>query len=86
MWYIRIDNYLIKIGFTRSTADPNVYIYSTNNEFLILAIYVDDTILTTNNVRLLHYIKTTLNNEFEMSDLGEIHHCLGLEIIRNQPE
>jgi hypothetical protein len=81
MWYIRIDNYLIKIGFTRSTADPNVYIYSTNNEFLILAIYVDDTILTTNNVRLLHYIKTTLNNEFEMSDLGEIYHCLGLEII-----
>jgi hypothetical protein len=80
MWYIRIDNYLIKIGFTRSTADPNVYIYSTNNEFLILAIYVDDTILTTNNVRL-HYIKTTLNNEFEMSDLGEIYHCLGLEII-----
>ena len=47
---------------------------------------MDNTILATNSVQLLHYIKTTLNNEFEMSDLGEIYHCLGLEIIWNQQE
>ena len=61
MWYIHIDNYLIKIGFTRSTTGPNIYIYSTNIEFLILAIYVDNTILATNSVQLLHYTKTILN-------------------------
>lgn len=73
MWYIGIDNYLIKFGFIRSLADLSVYIYPTNIKFLNLAIYVDNTILATNSVELLPHIKTTLNIEFEMFDLREIH-------------
>jgi hypothetical protein len=86
MWYIHFDSFLIQIGFTRSITDPNVYIYFINKEFFILAIYVDDTILATNSLQLLHHIKSTLNKKFEMSDLGEIHHCLGLKILCNRNE
>ena len=45
-WYERIDNYLMKLGFTRSEADPNLYFKVENDRPLILVFYVDDLFLT----------------------------------------
>ena len=44
--YERIDNYLMKLGFTRSSADPNLYFKVDREKPLILVLYVDDLFLT----------------------------------------
>ena len=41
-WYERIDSYLIKLGFTRSEADLNLYFKFEKDRPLILVLYVDD--------------------------------------------
>eukprot|EP00253_Pinus_taeda_P022239 PITA_22239 len=41
-WYERIDNYLMKLGFTKSKADPNLYCKVEDEKPLILVLYVDD--------------------------------------------
>jgi hypothetical protein len=41
-WYARIDNYLMRLGFSKIHADPNVYYKVVNNEPVILLLYVDD--------------------------------------------
>ena len=45
-WYSRIDNYLRKLGFTKSDADSNLYFKVVKNHPLILVLYVDDLFLT----------------------------------------
>ena len=43
--YERIDSYLMKLGFTRSEADPNLYFKVEDDKPLILMLYVDDLFL-----------------------------------------
>jgi hypothetical protein len=47
-----------------------------------LLLYVDDIILTANTTTLLHHIISSLNHEISMSDLGDIHHFLGVNVHR----
>lgn len=44
-WYERIDSYLMKLGFTRSEADSNLYFTVEKDKPLILVLYVDDRFL-----------------------------------------
>ena len=44
-WYKRIDSYSMKLGFTRSNADPNLYFKVNREKPLILVLYVDDLFL-----------------------------------------
>ena len=78
-WYERIDSYLMKLGFTRSEADPNLYCKVEDDKPLILVFYVDDLFLTGADP-LVHKCKRELASEFEMKDLGLMHYFLGLEI------
>jgi len=78
-WYERIDSYLMKLGFTRSEADPNLYFKVENDRPLILVLYVDDLFLTGADP-LIHQCKRELASVFEMKDLGLMHYFLGLEV------
>ncbi len=84
-WYERIDSYLMKLGFTRSETDPNLYFRVEDDKPLILVLYVDDLFLT-NAYRLIHKCKRELASEFEMKDLGLMHYFLGLEVWQNPGE
>ena len=81
-WYIKIDQFLRSKGFIACFADPNLYVKKEGNCFIILALYVDDTILVSNHIAFMEYIKKILSSAFEMVDLGEIHSCLGIQVQR----
>eukprot|EP00253_Pinus_taeda_P022230 PITA_22230 len=78
-WYERIDNYLMKMGFTRGEADPNLYFKVEDDKPLTLVPYVDDLFLIGADP-LIHKCKRELASEFEMKDLGLMHYFLGLEV------
>ena len=52
--------------------------------FVILAVYVDDIIPVSNDVKMFKAEKEFLCREFEMVDLGEIHFILGMSIKRDR--
>jgi len=84
-WYERIDSYLMKLGFTRSEADPNLYFKVEDDKPLILVLYVDDLFLTGADPLILK-CKRELASEFEMKDLGLMHYFLGLEVWQKPGE
>eukprot|EP00253_Pinus_taeda_P032297 PITA_32297 len=84
-WYERIHSYLMKLGFTRSEADPNLYFKVEDDKPLILVLYVDDLFLTGADP-LIHKCKRELDSEFEMKDLGLMHYFLGLEVWQKPRE
>jgi len=83
--YERIDNYLMKMGFTRSEADPNLYFKVEKDKPLILVLYVDDLFLIGDDP-LIHQCKRELASEFEMKDLGLMRYFLGLEVWQKPGE
>eukprot|EP00253_Pinus_taeda_P017758 PITA_17758 len=80
-WYTRIDNYLTKLGFTKSEADANLYHIVVEGKLLIIVIvlYVDDLILIADE-KLIKSCKENFAREFEVKDLGLRHYFLGMEV------
>jgi hypothetical protein len=84
-WYARIDNYLIRLGFSKSHADPNLYYKVINNALVILLLYVNDLFLTCEE-SLIIQCKKELDFEFNMKDLGLMHYYLGQEVWQKRGE
>jgi hypothetical protein len=69
MWY-ECFNYLLHVGFLKIKVDFNVYIkHFTSTMFVILGLYVDDSILFLNNIPLLNTTKMELSQAFDMGNL-----------------
>jgi len=76
LWYKAIDSLLLSMGFSKSNAEPNLYIQP--NFYLIL--YVDDMLMVYADPGKAKVIKHCLNSKYRMSDLGPVRRFLGLEI------
>jgi hypothetical protein len=84
-WYARIDSYLMRLGFTKSDVDPNLY-YKVEHGFpLILVLYVDELFLT-GDEKIIVGCKRVISLEFKMKDLGLMHYFLGLEVWHRSDE
>ena len=81
-WYDRINTWLLQQ--TRSENDPNLYFSDKNGKLTILLLYVDDLLITGDNQEEISRLKCALQEEFEMTDLGEANNYLGAEIHRNE--
>jgi hypothetical protein len=84
VWNKRINKSLVSKGFKRSHADPSLYIKQTRRYILIVLIYVDDLILLSSDKEKMSELKASLEEEYNMSDLGELHFFLGVHIERNR--
>ena len=85
-WNKVIDDYLKSKGYEASTADPCIYIKQKNGSLVILALYVDDILLASNDKSMLDKEKHDLSKRFAVTDQGEAHYLLGMSIKRNRSE
>ncbi len=83
LWNIKFDAFITKYGLTSTTADPCVYTRSSDNEFIILGIWVDDGLLCTNSSSLTESIMAYLSTHFKMTS-HQADCFLGLQIDRNR--
>jgi hypothetical protein len=70
----------MKLGFRRSKSESTLYLKDGGKDVLIVSIYVDDILITGANDERIEVFKQDMLKEFEMSDLGEMHYFLGMEI------
>ena len=79
-WFSRLDQYLQKQGYKRGTTDNNLYIKIEDKNMTVMAVYVDDIIFGSNLTTLRRKFATKMQEEFEMSKLGELSFFLGLQV------
>ena len=81
-WYSRFAGHITSLGFVESKADSSLFIYRRGADTAFLLLYVDDIVLTASSPRLLQQIIVALQKEFSMTDMGPLHHFLGLSVER----
>ena len=79
-WYSRFATFLLTLGFTEAKTDTSLFIYLHRNETAYLLLYVDDIVLTASSQQLLERVISSLQQEFAMKDLGQLHHFLGVTV------
>ena len=82
-WHVKLDGVLKKFGATPSNADPCVYCLGQEEEILIIAIYVDDILVASQNLKKIAKFKEEILKEFDIRDLGEPKYCLSSEFSRD---
>jgi hypothetical protein len=56
-WYDKIDSHFLKNGFKRCISNPNLYVKDFGDNFFIISLYVDDLIITGNQLVLIQNMK-----------------------------
>lgn len=80
-WYSKLSDSLISLGYTVSKNDYSLFIKSDVGHLTIVAVYVDDILLTGNDDKEMAALKLFLDEQFKIKDLGHLHYFLGLEIL-----
>lgn len=79
-WHAKLSCALETLGFVRSSADSSLYVRLKNDDKLMVLIYVDDLIITGNNVVSVAQLKKNLKQQFPIKDLGSLKYFLGIEM------
>jgi len=79
-WYERLRNFLLLKGYARGVVDKTLFIRKHENDVILVQVYVDDIIFGSNNNTLCEEFIATMQEEFEMSIMGELTYFLRLQL------
>ena len=79
-WYYKFHQVIISSGFEMNMVDDCIYHKFSGSKHIYLVLYVDDILLATNDIGMLHETKRLLSKKFEMKDLGDASFVLGIQI------
>ncbi|XP_071699595.1 uncharacterized protein [Rutidosis leptorrhynchoides] len=79
-WNEKLSNCLLKNGFVQNKCDYSLYTKNKDNKIVILLVYVDDIVLTVNDISEINSVKKYLSNMF-IKDLGNPKYFLGIEVL-----
>ena len=82
-WYLKISEYFISLGFDKCYSDYDLYVLKKDNLIIIIALFVDDLLVTGNNIEAIYECISKLKEEYEMTDLGLLHYYLGMQVYQH---
>nr|GFB14996.1 putative ribonuclease H-like domain-containing protein [Tanacetum cinerariifolium] len=83
-WYGTLSKYLLKNGFQRGTIDQTLFIRRKREDFILVQVYVDDTIFGSSNPQLCREFEALMHDKFQMSAMGELNFFLGLQVLQKE--
>ena len=82
-WYNVLRKALEDLGFHHSEADHGVFWRDIVEGKVVLAVHVDDCLITAKSQDLLDKFKKEVNRKYKMADLGACQWLLGIKIDRD---
>jgi len=81
-WHQKLRQELQKLGLQPINGDSCVYSARRDEKLALIATYVDDLIIASNDTNWIQDIKRKLKESFELRDLNGINYCLGLDLLK----
>jgi hypothetical protein len=79
-WNKNIVEYIKSIGFKQCILDNCLFVKKVGKETYLISLYVDDILIAGSKVSVIEDIKQEFMMRYEMKDLGELNHYLGMKI------
>lgn len=79
---MRLSQALLELGFTGSMVDTSLFYYHSHNFSVLVLIYVDDIIITSNSSNAISALIEHLECEFVVKDLGPLSYFFGIQASR----
>ena len=81
-WNEKLNQVLEELEFVRCSKEPSLYRKREGDELLLVAVYVDDLLITGSKVTMINEFKAGMSSRFDMSDLGLLTYYLGIEVLQ----
>ena len=82
-WNQKLTSEILILGYTQSYANHSLFVKKSASDITALLVYVNDVVLTGNNIVEINAVKAHLHSIFHIQDLGPIKYFLGLEVSRS---
>ena len=80
VWFAKFSSTISHLCYMASHYDSVLFLRRTDKGTILLLLYVDDMIITGDNLSGIKELKDILSQQFKMKDLGHLSYFLGLEI------
>ncbi|GJY56763.1 ribonuclease H-like domain-containing protein [Tanacetum coccineum] len=85
-WNNKLSEALIESGSEQSGHDHSLYTKESGGNFVSLLVYVDDIVVTRNDVKEIDVVKVFLSIKFKIKDLDEFKYFLGIEVLKTEKD
>jgi hypothetical protein len=79
-WYARLKTFFLEHGYVMGSVDKTLFSLNHCTDFLLVQIYVDDIIFGGSSHTLMSSFQEMMENEFQMSMMGELTFFLGIHV------
>jgi len=77
-WHAKLSSFLISHNYILSFADLSFFSKSDKTQQIVIIVYVDDLVLSGNNIEEINNITKVLHQHFHIKNLGDLTYFLGL--------
>ncbi|RVX09853.1 Retrovirus-related Pol polyprotein from transposon RE1 [Vitis vinifera] len=82
-WFGRFTKSMRVFGYRQTNSDHTLFLKKQHGKITTLIVYVDDMIVTGNDLEERKALQNYLSREFEMKYLGPLKYFLGIEVSRS---
>jgi hypothetical protein len=79
-WFAKFNSVVAQQGFVSSSYDSTLFLRTTDAGTILILLYVNDMIITGDDISGIHALQSFLSQNFEMKDLGTLSYFLSLEV------
>lgn len=84
VWNKRVDDVLTSLNFKKSIYEPCLYTQKEGELLTIVALYVDDFLIFSNDCKTADILENELSRHFKIKNLKEVKQFLGMRIRRSK--
>jgi hypothetical protein len=78
-WYCKLNKTLKNYGAKPTASDPCLFRIGSGEGVTLIAVYVDDILVASRDLKRISEIRRMLADQFEIKNLGDVKHCLGVK-------